>query len=171
MNFSAVSLLALLAVPLLLLVSALVFRREPVARAKMPLWSGLAHTLLVIAVIGLAATSFVPIWRGQAMHGWLLFLHAVVAAPLLLIGLPLVIAWGGRAFAASAPPPTASILSRTVFGVFGAFGLVTTGTMLAAMLPVLGYDDLVRVIDLHRWAGLGLVVFTMVYLYAIWSRR
>lgn len=171
MSYPVVSLFAVMAVPLVLLISALVFKRANTPRAKMPLWASLGHALLVIAVIALAVTSLAPIWRGATMNGWLLLLHAVIAAPLLLIGLLLVMAWGGRVFSVNSEPAAPSVLSRLVFGLFGGLGLLTAGTVLTAMLPVLGYDSLLRAIDLHRWAGLGFVVLTMVYLYMLWSRR
>lgn len=78
-----------------------------------------------------------------------------------------------RAQFPGAPLPGARFfwLTRLTFWLIIVAGLVTAGSMLINMLPLLGTDDLNDMINVHRYAGLVLVVATILHFYGVWLTK
>lgn len=116
----------------------------------------LVYLALVVAIVALACTSFISLWRSQGMHGWWLMAHMMSAGVYL-----------------AAVTATALFLSRRLIGTHPAVGISYTlllvlsigvmGTILLSMLPVFGTESMRSLIDLHRYAGLGLLVVTVLH--------
>jgi hypothetical protein len=150
----------------------------------------MVYLALIVAVAVLGTTAFYSVLRYGVMEGWLLLAH-MVGSGLLVLVLPLIaIAWAeanrfGRATLAdyqandladaqAADPPRATRfywLARLTYWIILASGFVTASTMLASMLHWLDTDGLERMLDIHRYSGLLLVIATAFHLYGVWLRR
>ena len=181
-------LIATVAVVALHFVVALLTR--PASRVKPAGWSWwerLIYLITVVAVADLGATAFYAVLRYGAMEGWALFVH-VLGSGALVLALPLMaITWAeanrfGRARPVEHPSPEADDadsrraprflwLNRLTFWIILASGFVTVSTMLVSMLPWYDTDGLQRMLDIHRYSGLLLVVATIFHLYGVWLRR
>jgi hypothetical protein len=153
-----------------------IVRRGPrVERPPWSPWEKLVYVATLASVAGLGVTSFFTVMRFGAMHGWALFAH-MVAAGLFVFVLPvLAITWCGvNRFAARSgseqdgeDAPRFFWLPRATFWVIVAGGLVVTLTMLLSMLPVFGTEGLQSLLDVHRYAGLVVVVAMLLHLYSV----
>jgi hypothetical protein len=97
------------------------------------------------------------------MQGYALLAHTVA-------GGALAVAIAGYALTGAAAHrrrarPSRSALQRATFPAVLLFGLLGIGTILASTFPLLGTEALLRVIDLHRFSGLGLVVVMALHSY------
>jgi len=171
------------------------FSRGP--RTHRPRWS-LLTKLIYLGAIGsvvvLAGTSFYSVLAHGAMHGWFLFLHLFGAGAFVVFLLLIAVMWAVPSKLFSAPPapadepldrqvtidtidvhpPSASRfhwIAKVAFWLMLISGVVTAGTMLVSMLPLLGTADMNQMITLHRYAGLVLVVATVVHLYTVLLSR
>jgi cytochrome b subunit of formate dehydrogenase len=150
-------------------------RRGGVARSGWNFWEWLIYlgTLASVTVLGL--TSFVGMLCFGTLGGWWLFIH-MVGAGAFTVALPLwAITWCeahrfGRppqAAGAETPPATRFLqLAKVMFWVLLAGGLVVSGTMLLSMLPLFGTHGLEVLLDVHRLAGLAVVVAAILHVYA-----
>ena len=165
--------------------SLLAGRRAP--RRGCGLLGGASYTVAALAVAGLAATAFAGVLRTGAMHGWVLWGHTV-AAGAFVVALPLTaLLWGPRNLPGHRPPaatgpgtnsgssPAPAIafspLSKLAYWLVLLTGWATLATMVPNMMPWLGTPDLLRMIELHRWAGLGLTLVTACHAYLILMGR
>ena len=146
----------------------------------------------IVAVLILGVTSFYAVLSHGAMHGWFLFLHLIGAGAFVVFLLLVAVMWAvpsklctgscatspvadddaqAQAQAqAQAHAPTASrfhCLTKLAFWLLLISGVVTAGTMLLSMLPVLGTQQMNQMITIHRYAGLVLVIATIVHLYTV----
>lgn len=110
----------------------------------------------VLGVIALTVSSFVTEWFGGRVAGRALLLH-VTAAPVFLAGLTLSAVL--RAWAS--PRPIGSRWQNVLTGAFLLCGLIVAGTMLAAMLPVFGYNSQRALIAWHEGSAVALLVIML----------
>jgi hypothetical protein len=135
------------------------FRRTPravrIGRVASPL--GAAATLAV-AVLG--ASAFQAVLRGAGLHGWPLLAHVVAGGAFVVLialfslaALPALLRTRGEA-----RPDAASRL-----GIAGALlcGAIAAASVFASMFALVGGTAFERLLDAHRWAGLGAFVLTM----------
>ncbi len=105
----------------------------------------------------------------DGLAGWPLLLH-VAAAPLFLLASMLAgLIWGGRCrfgmFSGFWPS------EKLVFWTALLAALLSGGSMMAAMSSSFGYAEQVRLITLHRYSGLVLLVLSGLHVYLAASRR
>ena len=157
----------------------------------------LVYLGLVAAVAILGTTAFYSVLAHGAMHGWALLLHLVGAGAFVVTFALVAIAWApwnhcrprsaqgacdltvaGASSATVSPaatdakpqaakPQKFAPLTKLSFWLMLVSGVATAGTMLISMLPLLGTDEMSQMIDVHRYAGLVLVIATVVHFYTI----
>jgi len=157
------------------LIITFVRRGQRVERPPWSLWEKLVYLATLVSVAGLGVTSFFTVMRFGAMHGWALFAHMVAAGMFTFVLPVLAITWCGvNRFAVQSGPekdsedaPRFFWLPRATFWVILAGGLVVTLTMLLSMLPVFGTEGLQSLLDVHRYAGLVVVVAMILHLYSV----
>ena len=158
-------------------------------RPARPRWH-LITKLIYIGAIGsvliLGATSFISVLSHGAMHGWFLFAHLFGAGAFVVFLMLIAFMWAvpcklGAGADASAidihsaatvdhDGPSATrfhCITKLAFWLILVSGVVTAGTMLLSMLPILGTQDMNQVMNVHRYAGLVLVIATIVHLYTV----
>lgn len=156
--------------------------RQP-GRAKWSIWERLIYSLALLSIVVLGATAFFSVIQYGAMEGWFLLAHTVSSGALIPLLLLLAITWAeanrfgrgtgsGRVAAetdSATPRPNSRFpgIAKLTFWIMLASGCVTASSMLASMLPVIGTDGLHRLLDVHRYGGLLLVVATMFHLYSV----
>ncbi|MEX2216026.1 MAG: hypothetical protein WD768_18080, partial [Phycisphaeraceae bacterium] len=150
---------------------------------RRPRWAILTKLIYlgtVITVLILGVTSFYSVLDHGAMHGWFLLLHVASAGGFVVCLMLIAIIWAmpsqfcfgstpARPAEPGTPRPVAKFgsLTKLSYWLILISGLVTAGTMLISMLPLLGTESLLQMITLHRYAGLLLVVATLVHLYTV----
>ncbi|NLF70251.1 MAG: hypothetical protein GX575_14525 [Candidatus Anammoximicrobium sp.] len=151
-------------------------RRGSVPRSPWGWWAWLVYLGTLASVSVLAITSVVAMIQSGILGGWWLFLHMVGAGAFTFVLPVLAVTWceahrwgcprqpsGGE----DQPPPSRFLgLAKAMFWLILIGGLVAIGTMILSMLPVFGTDGLVLLLDIHRYAGLAVVVATVLHLYA-----
>ena len=147
---------------------------------RRPRWAMLTKLIYlgtVVTVLILAVTSFYSVLDHGAMHGWFLLLHAGSAGGFVVCLMLIAIIWampsqfrlGGRPDSPTeqSQPARFAPMTKLAFWLMLISGVVTAGTMLISMLPLLGTEQLLQMINLHRYAGLLLVVSTLVHVYNV----
>jgi hypothetical protein len=146
----------------------------------------LVYLIFIASVAALSFTSLFSVLRFQAMHGWWLVAHIVSAS----VFVPVVTVMA-LFFSRGLSPPDASVNNRNaptsdlsvepgadtllvepgcsssavVYWLILALSLVVTGAILLGMFPLFGTLGLERLIDVHRYSGLGL--FAAVVLHSL----
>ena len=155
-------------------------RRASGDRPSWNWWERLVYlaTLASVAVLGI--TAFYAVLASGTLGGWSLFAH-MFGAGLFTVVLPvLALTWCeanwcccGCASAGDDQPPVSrfSRVSKLTFWLILASGLVVTGTMLLSMLPLFGTHGLELLLEIHRWAGLIVVVAAVLHLYGVLAAR
>jgi hypothetical protein len=117
-------------------------------------------TAACVAVLG--TTALVSVWASGSMHGWPLLAHVVTGGTLTALLAVFALTWAGpsRRRAEPAFRPAA----RLSFSLLLLFGLLAAASMLLSTFPLFGTQGLERLLDLHRFAGLGLCVATALHL-------
>jgi hypothetical protein len=147
----------------------------------------LVYLAFIASVVALSLTSFYSVLRFQAMHGWWLVAHMVSAGVFVPV-VTVMALFFSRGLAppdasldnrnaprsdltvepgADAPPPieTGCPISAVLYWLIFALSLVVTGTILLGMFPLFGTLGLERLIEIHRYSGLGL--FAAVVLHGL----
>ena len=171
------ALLGVVVIMALCAAGSMIFRRGPSAPAKWNLWDMLIYlgTLGSVALLGM--TSFVAVMRHGELGGWPLFMHMFAAGAFTVVLPLLALSWAdanclrlGHA-TPEAPGPKFYWLPKLMFWLILPGGLIVTTTMLLSMLPIFGSDDLLTLLDVHRWSGLAVVVATALHLYSVIAGR
>jgi hypothetical protein len=160
-----------------------------------PKWNWLSRLIYLgffASVAVLAGTSFYAVIAHGAMHGWFLLLHLFGAGAFVVL-LPLIaLQWSfacrffqkkpqspvpadpalppalaRKVNPPRTPPQRFSWLGKLAFWLILISGVATAGSMLLSMLPLLGTDDMLAAINVHRYAGLVCVVALMVHFYTV----
>ncbi|MCC5827973.1 MAG: cytochrome b/b6 domain-containing protein [Phycisphaeraceae bacterium] len=146
----------------------------------------LIHAMLATSFLVLAGTGMGAMWLAGELGGWMLYAHvlagAIFAAALtgamirwaaqnVFIPLDLLWVrhgWGGffRRADRHAPAGRFDAGQKVLFWLTATLGLATMLTILLTMQPWFGYRGQAILIDLHRYAGLLLVVVVLIHLYA-----
>ncbi|MFV2068421.1 MAG: hypothetical protein ACC645_15735 [Pirellulales bacterium] len=126
--------------------------------------------MLATSVTLLLATSLLALWQSGELGGWTLFSHTAAGGALIAV-LPLTaLLWLGAG--ARNPRPEGEVapgwepecsLASVLLGAVLMTGLLTAGSMLLGMLPLLSTDQMRRMLTVHAYSGLALGTFTVVY--------
>ena len=157
----------------------------PMARRPWTQSGQLAYLAFVASVAALSFTALFPVLRFQAMHGWWLVAHilsASVFVPVVTVMAPFFSRRWGPPVASldnrnasksdfpvkpgADPPPlieTGCSSSAVVYSLILVLSLVAIGTIWLAMFPLFGTLGLERLIDIHRYSGLGLFAATVLH--------
>ena len=112
--------------------------------------------LIFLAVSVLAATGFYAVLGPGHISGWILFLHMGAAGPFVALLLPFVLVRPLR--------PGQSLTARISFWIFALAALASLASMLFSMIPLFATEHLERLLLIHRYAGLTLVIALLVHL-------
>ncbi len=132
--------------------------------------------MISVAILGL--TSFYGVLRFHVLDGWLLFAHMFGAGAFTAM-LPLWALTWSSAHQWAKPQETQGEqqpsfffwLPKLTFWLILAGGIVVTGTMLLSMLPLFGTEGLHRLLDIHRYSGLIVVIALLLHLYGVVLQR
>ncbi len=122
-------------------------------------------------VAALGASSFGTIIQEGHMSGYALLAHVTAAGAftfLLLAIAWLYLPWGGEG---QANMGNRWWLVRWSAWAMVVSGLIAAGTMFLSMLPLLGTPGLLQVAEIHRYAGLVVVVAAIAHAYALGCTR
>jgi hypothetical protein len=128
-------------------------RREP-PRAARTRWELVATALLaalMLCVAVLAGTGFWGVLAQGALHHWGLMAHTFAGGTFAALLAVFALVGARRARGAAAGV-------RIAFWLTLATGTVAAGSVLVSTLPVFGTEDLERLLVVHRWSGLALVL-------------
>jgi len=133
-----------------------------------------AYALTLLAFAASAVTGIVG-WLGSGrLSGWLLLAH-MTSAPVFIGGLAVLTMRlaercrfrfpQSRTETAPTLPPVAplSVGQKAVFWFTLAFGFVVIASMTVAMLPVFGYAAQRALVEVHRYAGCGLLIVAIAH--------
>jgi len=121
------------------------------------------YAVTMFGLCVLALTGFVGWFAFGRLGGWLLFVH-VLGTPVFVIGLTiLAVVWAEKSRFADSAPGGFSSGQKAAFWAFLLLGFVAIVSMLAAMLPVFGYDWQQTLCAVHRYNALGLVAVAVVH--------
>ncbi len=146
-------------------------------------WSRLVYLGTVTGVAILGATSIYAVLAHGHMEEWFLLVHLTGAgmftACLALVALTFAHRNRfGHGRIASNHEHNELSEADTITAPFGGFakltfwlilltGLLTAATMLFSMLPIMGTHEMEQMLTIHRYAGLALVVVTIMHVYLI----
>ena len=112
------------------------------------------------ALAVLATTAFVATLRGEALHGWALFAHASAGGAFAVLLAVTALATLAPALRVG-PLRTLSRLAKCSLSGALACGGLATASILACTFPLVGTQGLARLLDVHRWSGLGAFVLAV----------
>jgi len=128
-------------------------------------WLGALSCVLV-----LGATAFGTVLIRGAMHGLPLLLH-VLAGGGLTVALALVALTWVRTNHIGGAVPRFPGLTRLAFWFVLLLGLIAGGTMLASTFALAGTEGMERLVDVHRWSGLGMFLAAVLHAYLVRRHR
>jgi hypothetical protein len=153
-------------------------------RPRWALLTKLIYLSTFASVLVLGVTSFYSVIDHGAMHGWFLLIHVASAGGFVVCLMLIALIWAlpSRPCAGSnvrADDPLHETKSAARFGSITKLcfwlilisGVVTAGSMLLSMLPLMGTESLLQMITLHRYAGLVLVVSMLIHGYSVMLGR
>jgi hypothetical protein len=149
--------------------------RSPDARPLGLISLGLL-VLLLGSVVGLAMTGFPAAWRHEAVGGYVLILHVMLAGPFLFALWALSADFLCRTADADADRAREFSPCTTIsYFVMAGSGIVTGATMLIAMTPMFGTHGQHALVALHRntsvIAAFSAALFAVCLLRDVRSRR
>lgn len=132
----------------------------------------------VLAVCVLGATAFVSVLTFDAMHGWWLLVHLAAAAAFVF--LVAVMSWTvSFRFAivnqsdqenANTPARGFSWPAKVIYWIILMLSIVVVGVILLSMFPLFGTDQLLQLIDVHRFSGLALFAAVILHFFLVTGR-
>ena len=141
--------------------------------ANLQRWGNAGYAAALLGFALAAVTGFGDWLRSEELRGWMLLIH-MLAAPLFIAGLTLLAVTRAERCRFGPGGGTVAGGQKLAFWAAIAFGLASIGTMLLAMLPLLGYAGQETLTEIHRYTGLGLagaVVLHLVLLAAGGGQR
>jgi hypothetical protein len=145
---------------------------KPMARGLGTIGS-LVYLVMLLCILLLAVTSLRGIFVDGHMRGWLLLVHMSASGGFVVTVLMAVLLWAAASevgTSGSGSPPTGKRflrITRWSFWIFIASSLVSLGTMLLSMFPLLDTAMMEWMLDVHRYAGLVIVGSIVVHLYSV----
>lgn len=139
---------------------------EKVERPRWGILEKLIYLGLVLMVAVLGVTSLWSVVPEGTMHGWWLFAHLVAAGAFVGLAPLLGLMWLRRNLLFDKDLKFVT-LARLGFWVLmiGAVGVV--GSILAAMLGLVGGELMHEAVDIHRYSGLAVVCGVVLNVYAV----
>ena len=137
-------------------------------------WSRLCYLVFLVTIVVLAVSSFGAIIRMGHMSGYALLAHIAAAGAFVFLLLPISALYLPRGLGPDSPSTTSDErwwLARWSAWTLIVSGLTAAGTMFLSMLPVLGTESLLLVAEIHRYAGLLVVIAAIFHLYALICTR
>jgi hypothetical protein len=163
-----------------LLGTALSYRPSFANSRPVKTWAMLVYVFTLLSVVVSGVTGIVSWIRFDALDGWMLFAH-MAGAGLLVVALPLfAITWcdvnrfHGRQVGHTAAADYVerfSGLTKLMFWIVLASGLIAAATMLLSMLPMFGTETLDRLLEIHLYSGLVMVVAVVLHLFGLLPKR
>ncbi len=129
------------------------------------------YLVVLISTLIAAVSAWTPLVQGQAMRGWMLLLHSSAAGLLIASLTSLIFLWAGGCRIAAEPDDSGRAFSagtKLAFWLAGFAGLAVILSSLLPMTPLFSTHEQERLIQLHRYAGLGLVLALLVHRYLLW---
>jgi hypothetical protein len=137
-------------------------------------FSRLTYAIFIASICVLSASSFVSILQFGHMSGLALLAHVSAAGVFVFVLVAIAIlylpsdshladesiAWESRWWVA-----------RWTAWLLVVSSIVAAGTMFVSMLPLLDTEGLVTALELHRYAGLAVVIGAVLHLYALLITR
>lgn len=185
------SLLATIVLVVLQFIVGFATGRRTTPRLPWTMWERLVYlgTLASVAVLGI--TAFVAVIRFGVLDGWWLFVHMFGAGALVAVLPILALTWfipnlfsaeeadsrrtsTLRSWIADSDTeyaPRFFWLPKALFWIVIAGGLVVSMTMLLSMLPLFGTDGLELLLEIHRYAGLAVVIALVLHLSSVILQR
>jgi hypothetical protein len=157
----------------------------PMARRPWTKSEQWVYLAFVASVVALSFTALFSVLRFQAMHGWWLVAHIVSASVFVPVVTIMALFFSRRM-----GPPVASVDNRSAsrsnlpvepgsdpsllietrcsfsavaYSLILVLSLVVIGTIWLGMFPLFGTLGLERLIDVHRYSGLGLFAATVLH--------
>lgn len=125
----------------------------------------ICYLVFTVVVVVLAVSSFGAILTEGHMLGYALLAHMAAAGAFVF--LLLAIAYFYLPRGSDIPSDNRWWVARwSAWGLVVA-GIVTAGTMFLSMLPVLGSEDMLAAIAVHRFSGLIVVVCMVFHFFAL----
>lgn len=152
-----------------------VSRKQTPAEAPSRGWlSKLIYVVFTLCVIVLAVTSFGAILTEGHMAGWPLLIHVGVAGAFVF--LLVAMAWLFLPNGAKSDERGFTVDGRWWLSRWSAWALILSSlaaaaTMFTSMLPILDTDGLLEFAELHRYAGLAVVLSSLVHLFGMLCSR
>jgi len=146
-------------------------RRRPAegpARVRLGPWQRLVYGVMMLALAVLAGTALWAAVCGERLSGWLLLVHNAAAGPFALGLVVLAILWAERCrFAAGPEPALFAPAQRAVFWVAAVLAAVLILSMMLCWVRLFGTSGQELLLEVHRYAAVGMVVTALVHLYLV----
>jgi hypothetical protein len=148
------------------MVHYLVRGRRTAARPGRPAgwWQRLVYAALAGSIAVLTATGFYPAMRGEAVGGWLLIVHVTFGGVFAAALAAAALTWAERASFARSGDRFDTPRKLCFWGGLAA-ALATLLSMMLSMTDWFSAEQIESLLELHRWAALGVVLLTMVDAY------
>jgi hypothetical protein len=145
------------------LLAVLIKNQHRVDAMKRHWLSRLLYTVFLLSVAVLATTSFGSIKSAGHMEHYALLAHITVAGAFVFLLLAVAITHLPRG------PATKSNWWWEKWSVWGLVvsGMLVSSTMFLSMVPVLSTSELLQAVEIHRFAGLATVSFTVLHFFSL----
>ncbi len=133
--------------------------------------SKILYVGFIFAILALALSSFSAILVDGHMLGYPLLAHIAAAGGFVFLLLAFALLYLPRGRSRHEGTEHRWWLARLSAWVLVTAGVVTAATMFVSMLPILGTDGLHEAVEIHRWAGLAVVVAATFHLFSLLITR
>jgi len=151
--------------------------KPPTVSRRLRWFEWMPYVAFLLTILVLAGTSFYGVLVEGAMHGWGLLMHLTGAGAFVFLLLAVAAVWApqsqtveGESLAESGEASPSWWLSMVSFWLLMLASIATAATMLVGMLPVLSTSGLLTAIDVHRYAGLCVVIAASLHGYSLLVR-
>jgi len=137
-------------------------------------WDRALYSLLLLSIGGLAGTAFYAAARGESLHQWVLMGHVACSLLFVFVLALLALVWAPACrYQGRAEPAERKFrpLTKFLFFLLLAGGVVLSATILVAMLPVVEPASMLQLFALHRYAALATTIIALLHLYTVWAAR
>jgi hypothetical protein len=137
-------------------------------RTRLGPWQRLVYGVTLAALAVLAATGLWAALRAERLSGWLLLVHNAAAGPFALGLVVLAVLWAERCrFAAGPAPALFAPAQRAVFWAAAVLAAALILSMMLCWVRLFGTDGQEFLLEVHRYAALGMIATGLVHLYLI----
>jgi len=149
---------------------------------RFTLWERFVLAATMVCLAGLVVTGFAAAVCGQLISGYLLMLHMTFAPPFILGLLGLVVTWahdcrfeahdlqwalgmGCLRCGKDSPAGKFDVGQKGYFWLLAVLGVVLILSAAFSMVPLFGTNGQELLFEIHRYAGLVLLMATIVHMY------